>query len=196
MLEVAEQRPLEVTWRLISLAVLNGGTDSEPARTAYQPMIRTGTEIMRVLAATRELGNAQLGELYTCLGIRIHDKGRGSELFGPDATEDLHLELLSESLVAAGLPAELLEASGNPAYDASVRSETTEALARTGDDVGTPIITFDPDNPEQTSFFGPVLNRIPRGDEAVELFDLVGKLVTTPGLSEIKRSLRGAPEFG
>ncbi|MCB1010294.1 MAG: hypothetical protein KDB15_01395, partial [Microthrixaceae bacterium] len=119
-----------------------------------------------------------------------------SELFGPDATEDLHLELLSESLVAAGLPAELLEASGNPAYDASVRSETTEALARTGDDVGTPIITFDPDNPEQTSFFGPVLNRIPRGDEAVELFDLVGKLVTTPGLSEIKRSLRGAPEFG
>jgi hypothetical protein len=72
-----------------------------------------------------------------------------------------------------------------------LRAETAEALSRTGKDVGTPILTFEP--PEGPSFFGPVLSRVPRGPEALEIWDAVHRLATTPGLSELKRSIREKP---
>ena len=76
-----------------------------------------------------------------------------------------------------------------------LREETALALSRTGNDVGTPIITFAPGTIEETSFFGPVLNRIPRGAEAVEIWDTVEKLARVPGLFELKRTNRGRPDF-
>ncbi len=193
--EVASSRQLEVRWRLISLAVLNGGEGAPPPPPEYASAIRVGTELMRVMAAAKQLGNEQLGDLYTELGIRIHEKGAGSRILSADAPLDAHREIVAEALTAAGLPAELLGSLDDAGLDRTASEETAEALSRTGEDVGTPIITFDPDNPAESSFFGPVLNRIPRGDEAVELFDLVERLAATPGLSEIKRSLRGAPSF-
>ena len=62
-------------------------------------------------------------------------------------------------------------------------------------DVGSPIITFDTSRPEEASLFGPVINRIPRGDEALELWDALLVIARTPGIAELKRSLRGAPVF-
>src|SRR6478752_3283312 len=47
------------------------------------------------------------------------------------------------------------------------------ALSRTGPDVGTPILTFDPGSVTETSLFGPVISKAPKGDEALELFDAV-----------------------
>ena len=76
-----------------------------------------------------------------------------------------------------------------------VRAETELALSRTGEDVGTPIITWDLDRPDEASLFGPVINRIPRGDEALELWDALVVIARTPGIAELKRSLRGMPDF-
>jgi hypothetical protein len=104
-------------------------------------------------------------------------------------------ELVLPSLAVAGLPAAWGDAFDDRSHDAVVRQETTEALSRTGDDVGTPIITWDPDRPGESSLFGPVINRIPRGDEAVRLWDAVATVARTPGLAELKRSLRGGPDF-
>ena len=69
------------------------------------------------------------------------------------------------------------------------------ALQRTGRDVGTPILTFRPGRPDEGSFFGPVIARIPRGDEALRLWDAVEVVATTPGVAELKRSNRSAPVF-
>ena len=59
-------------------------------------------------------------------------------------------------------------------------------------ELGTPILTFGP--PDGPSFFGPVINRIPRGDDAVALWDFVSTAARFPGFSELKRSVRGKPE--
>ena len=74
-----------------------------------------------------------------------------------------------------------------------IRSETDEALALTGKDVGTPIIQFQP--PDGMAFFGPVISRLPAPDDAVRLWDHVAGLVTFPGFAELKRSLRERPQL-
>ena len=80
-------------------------------------------------------------------------------------------------------------------HDEHLRAETAVALERTGKDVGTPIITFRAGQPDASSFFGPVIARIPRGDEALRLWDAVEVIATTSGMAELKRSLRDRPRF-
>ena len=76
------------------------------------------------------------------------------------------------------------------------RTTSALALARTGKDVGTPIITFSPGADDEVSFFGPVIARIPRGEEALRIWDAFELLARTPGFAEIKRSARDRPAFG
>jgi hypothetical protein len=196
MVEVAEHRPLDVTWRLVSLAILNIDDDGNPPAPPYDRVIPIGTQNMRVLAAVaKDHDNAQFGALYTAIGERLHPGGRSSELFGDVATEGAHLGILAEALEEVGLPRNLIEVAADESLDQLVRAETAEALTRTGEDVGTPIITYDLDDPEGSSYFGPVFNRIPRGAEAVALFGAVAGLALTDGLAEMKRSNRGEPDF-
>jgi hypothetical protein len=56
-------------------------------------------------------------------------------------------------------------------------------------------LVFHPEKPNEASFFGPVISSIPRGAEALRLWDAVETLATTSGMAELKRSLRGAPSF-
>ena len=65
--------------------------------------------------------------------------------------------LIDSAVAAAGLPASLW--AGDEGYDVVLR-EAELALARTGKDVGTPIITFSPGGEDEVSFFGPVIARI------------------------------------
>ncbi len=193
MVETAEHRPLDITWRLISLAVLNEGEEQPPP---YDRVPLIGTENMRVLAAVaRAHTNTELGSLYSALGERLHTAGRSSELFGDDATDGAHLGLMSEALAETGLAASLIERAHDTSLDGFMRGETHEALSRTGDDVGTPVVTYDPADPMNTTYFGPVIDRIPRGEEAVALFEAVAGFALTDGVIEIKRTIRGDPRF-
>ena len=97
---------------------------------------------------------------------------------------------------ATGLPPSLVEAGEDEGYDVVLHEETEAALARTGKDVGTPIITFSPGADDEVSFFGPVIARIPRGEEALRIWDAFELLARTPGFAEIKRSARDRPAFG
>ena len=74
-----------------------------------------------------------------------------------------------------------------------VEAETDDALSRTGKDVGTPIIHFEP--PDGVAFFGPVISRLPTDEQAVELWDHVVALAGFPGFAEMKRSLRELPQL-
>jgi hypothetical protein len=98
-------------------------------------------------------------------------------------------------LADAGLPTEWAEHVHDDSYDSVIQEETELALKRTGKDVGTPILSFNPDSDEVSSFFGPVISNIPRGDEALRLWDAVETIATSSGMAELKRSLRAAPSF-
>ncbi len=91
------------------------------------------------------------------------------------------------------LPTALAEALEDESYDAEIRAETDEALAQTGKDVGTPIIHFEP--PSGVAFSGPVISRLPREDQSLELWNHVIGLARFPGFAEIKRSMRELPQL-
>ena len=92
----------------------------------------------------------------------------------------------------SGCPRTLADAATDERFDAAIRASTETAQERAGDDVGTPIITFGP--PSGPSFFGPVLSEVPRGDEAIALFEATRTLAEHRPFTEFKRSLRDLPD--
>lgn len=203
VVEVADQRDLDVTWRFISLAVLNAeAMDASDAAVAagekpsmprqYRPLTELGTRLLRVAAAVRaEMGNDGVATFYTAAGELVHPGGVSAELWNGGEPGDV----VNDVVTRAGLPARFADAADDPSWDEIVRTETELALARTGPDVGTPIITFDTARPDEATMFGPVISRIPRGQEALDLWDAMSVVATTPGMAEFKRSLRAMPVF-
>jgi hypothetical protein len=190
--EVARLRSLHVEWRPICLRIVNEQRNYEREFPAgYVNSHTAGQQALRVAAAVQQsVGNEAVGRLYTELGTRFHDQGRSvSEV------REGNFSLIPEAVTAAGLDASFADAMTDEGLDGILRSETDIALARTGKDVGTPIITFGPGDDDEASFFGPVINRIPRGDEALRIWDAVEFLARTPGFYELKRTTRERPVF-
>jgi 2-hydroxychromene-2-carboxylate isomerase len=187
MVEVQDLRHLDVDWRFISLRVVNEDKDYGKDFPAGYPVVHgLGLSLLRVAAAVREEhGREHLGDLYTELGNRIHVQRRRDELLERHGIVDV--------LATLGLPPELADATSDEGrWDAAVREDTATALSRAGKDVGTPVITFAP--PDGPSFFGPVISRIPRGQEALDLWDATERIARFPGFAELKRSLRESPQ--
>ena len=185
---VQAERDLKVRWRFISLKFLNEHRSDD-----YSDRHRAGhlmaLKILRVCHAAREAeGNDALGRLYTEIGTTMHVNGRRR-----DDSFDL-AETIRGCLKQADLDESLVEHLEDESHDAALREETELALSRTGPDVGTPIITFNPDTAGANSLFGPVMPKAPKGDEAVALWDAV---ITLAGsrVAELKRTLRGEISF-
>ena len=177
MLEVEQVRDVRVRWRAMSLYFLNKDRDKSPD---YQARVARGLPIGRVLiAAEQQVGPEALLPLYTALGERIHHE-----------KQELGRELVEASSAAAGLPANLVDAMGDPSYDEALLASHREAMDRVGDDVGTPTIAFN-----DSSFFGPVLSRIPRGEDAGVIWDGTIALARFPYFFEIKRTRVGELDF-
>lgn len=189
--EVQQIRSYDVQWRFISLKFLNAEKmDYSKMPEGYADVHAAGTKGLRVAARARaEAGNEAVGRVYTALGTSMHN-GNARDAFVSDARG--HMASL---LTAGGLPEGWADSVDDESFDNLIRAETSLALDRTGKDVGTPILTFRPGAADEGSFFGPVISRIPRGDEAVRLWDAVETLATTSGLAELKRSLRARPSF-
>ncbi len=188
--EVAEQRNLTVDWRFISLRLLNKAKDYEKDfPDGYIAGHGSGLKLLRVAAAIREAeGRAPMADLYTQFAGDIHVRGRRAEIV------DNYDAGFPEYLRSVGIAEKYLSAANDDTKDALLQAETDEALSRTGKDVGTPIISFVRSG-EMYSFFGPVISRVPRGEEALRLWDAVWELATFPGLAELKRTLRERPQL-
>lgn len=201
--EVIEHGELDVQWRFISLAVLNEEQlDADDAAVArgeeptlprvYRPLTDLGARLLDVAAALRDAeGNEAVGDFYTAFGTVLHTEGRSQDLWDGADPEPVFAELIA----AAGVSDEIVAASTDPQWAKVVRAESEQAIERTGKDVGTPIITFDVERPVESSMFGPVLSRIPRGDEAVRLFEATAVVARTEGFAELKRSNRAELDF-
>lgn len=173
---------LVVDWRLIALRFVNEHRDYDGDFSRYRETHERGLRLLRVAAAVREeLGRALLGPLYRELGAVIHIDKAPASLDDPRE--------LATVLERAEIPGRFADAAVDPAFDASVRRDTEEALERTGGDVGTPVLTFRP--PDGPSFFGPVIARVPSDDEtARRLWGAVTTLADFPEFAELKRNRR------
>lgn len=184
--EVTAARGLRVHWRFLSLHLLNSDRDYErDFPPGYFEVHVLGLRLLRVAAAVRSgFGDGGVGRFYRTVGTRIHVHGRQDELGS--------LRGVRSALASAGLPQEFAGATEDDRYDELVAEETALALARAGAGVGTPVLTFAP--PNGPSFFGPVVSRIPRGEEALQLWDATERIARFPGFAELKRAVRESPQ--
>jgi predicted DsbA family dithiol-disulfide isomerase len=185
---VQQLRNYEVSWKFISLRMVNAER-GYGGNSGYELIHNAGLSSLRVASAARaQGGNASVAAVYTALGNAIHIGGRREELVNDPKS------FLLSIVADAGLSAEVAAAFEDSSHDEVIRFETEEALSRTGKDVGTPILTFNPQSANESSLFGPVISKAPRGDEALKLWDAV-QTIAESGVAEIKRSLRAAPQF-
>jgi protein-disulfide isomerase-like protein with CxxC motif len=177
VLEVVPQRSLEVTWHVMSLAVLNEGRDLSPD---YRKRMDAAWGPVRVLiAAEQRYGNDVLLPLYTAMGNRFHLQH-----------QPIETATVQSALEDASLPGDLVVAMDSSDYDQVLRASHKDGIDRVGQEVGTPIISVN-----GAAFFGPVVTPMPRGEAAARLWDGVVLVSGTDGFYEIKRTRDRRPMF-
>ena len=169
--EARQVRPIEVTWKFLSLLELNRATAGENPRDTH--LASYGA--FPVLALARErAGNEAVDRLYRALGQARHE--RGEWLADPDVIE--------RALVEADLdPAWRTEAAARPELEQQVLAEHHDAISRLRA-TAVPTISID----GQRAFFGPVITAVPSGEEAGEFWDHLSWLARRPDFFEYKKA--------
>jgi predicted DsbA family dithiol-disulfide isomerase len=176
-LEVGHVRDVDGRWHVMSLAHLNKDKDISAE---YRELLRPAWGPVRVLiAAQQRHGEGVLRPMYDAFGERIHLQKR-----------PIDRELIAEVVAEVGLEADLVDAMDDASYDAAVAESHHEGMDAVGDDVGTPTIHIN-----GSAFFGPVLSRIPRGEDAGRLWDGAVAVAAFPYFFELKRTRTGELDF-
>lgn len=177
IVEVAPQRAVAVTWMPFSLYLKNNVAERERP----EPALEATHRMLRVVAAVADSDPASVGPLYTELGSRIHH----------DQIAPANIEV-ADVLQRCGLDHQLAHAAEETSRDGQIRASMDRALALVGDDVGTPVISFN----GAAGYFGPVMTPAPTGEAALRLFDSLAVLASLDGFYELKRTRDRGPMVG
>jgi len=182
LLEVEQQRDIDLRYHVMSLRMLNEHRIVDPG---YRASVDAATGPSRVATAVvTSHGPGEFRTWHTAFGTRIFDRWRYPDRAEYDAAARL-------ALLDAGLPETLADAADIDDHDAALRRSHDEAVGPVGVDAGTPIVHID-----GMAYFGPVLNAVPRGTDALRIFDGVCLLATSPDFFELKRTRTTPPTFG
>jgi protein-disulfide isomerase-like protein with CxxC motif len=177
LVAVQDVRPVDVSFNVMSLAVLNDGRDLPPE---YVEFLKHAWAPVRVLTAARvQHGDEVVQPLYEAMGTRFHVQGR----------QDVH-EVIGEALAEVGLPAELAAVGSSSEFDDELTRTHHAGMDAVGEDVGTPVIHVG-----DVAFFGPVVTPAPKGEAAGRLWDGVLAVASTDGFFELKRTRTRDPIF-
>ena len=105
-------------------------------------------------------GSEALDRLYSSFGRLVH---------GGTSSVDIAVVL-----VDAGLPTDMAEAARTDRHDDLVRTLHHAALRLVGPHVGTLIVAVDLGDGRRPAWSGPVVSRMPRGEDAGRLWDGCG----------------------
>lgn len=197
--QVARQVEIQPVWRFISLAMLNDEMKNLDSAKGHA----VGHKMLRVAAAAKSAhGEEVLGALYEAMGNQMWETA--PQVDAPvegdamsDAMSEHHQTVFADLpniLAAVNLPADLLDAAEDTAYDAELQASTDEAMERTGGNVGTPILSWG--EAGGPAFFGPIITSTPSDEDAVKLWDAVSTMATFNGFAELKRSMRDPLDNG
>ncbi|TMR91528.1 DsbA family protein [Nonomuraea basaltis] len=181
LLEVEKVRPIEPRWRIMSLHFLN--EDKDVPDDYKQRAARAMGSVRTVAAAAAKHGEEVVGPMYTELGTRLHNQGMGKQ---PERLR----EVIEGALEAVGLDRGLADAMGSEEWDDDIRVSHDEGINLVGQEVGTPIIRVGPN-----AFFGPVITKIIRGEDAGRLWDGVLAVTAFEDFFELKRTRTRRPAF-
>jgi len=175
--EVRKVRPVDVTWRLFSLEVVNRKEGTEPD---YQ---NGGSwAALRTLALVRRQGgNEAVEKLYLTLGAAQHGRKESIK----------QLDVLREGAKKADLDPAIVDAAlADESTIHDVLADHEEAVRRYRA-FGVPTIAIEG---LDVGFYGPIIQFVPRGEEAGEMWDHMAWALRQPNLFELKRD-RGAVKW-
>lgn len=185
--EVEKVRDIDLTYSPMSLAVLNEGRDELPED--YRRSMEAAWGPALVAAALQLSEPQKVDAYYTAIGTLIHDQGEGHKQ-GDGAYDDI----IASALAAAGASDTYLDATHRRgdeegSVEKELRAFQARAMDKVGNDVGTPVVELG-----GHAFFGPVITRVPKGEEAGALFDAAVTLGSYDHFFELKRSRTESPD--
>ena len=177
MLEVEKVRDVKTVFHVMSLSVLNDGRDLPEDYLAH--MKDAWLPARAALLVEQRHGSEKLRDFYTEIGTRFHLR---QEPKTPD--------VVRAALAAVGADEDIADLAQTDAFDDDLRRSHHEGMDPVGDEVGTPTIAIN-----GVAFFGPVITKTPRGEEAGKLWDASVTFASYPHFWELKRTRTEPPEF-
>ena len=168
--EARKIRPIDFTWRFFSLEVVNRKEGVTPD---YQ---NDGSwAAHRTLAlARRQSGNEAVERLYLSLGAARHGHGENIK----------QVDVIRAAAKQADLDPGIVDAAlADDSTIQDVLADHEEAVQRYRA-FGVPTIAIEGSN---VGFYGPIIQHVPRGEDAGELWDYTAWALRQPNLFELKR---------
>jgi predicted DsbA family dithiol-disulfide isomerase len=168
--EAREVRPLELSWGFFSLAEVNRAAGNPPRERHLQ----SATPFRIMALARRQHGAEAVDRLYLAFGHAHHDQKQN---IGQP-------EVITAALDEAGFDRGLLDAAlAEAALEQELQDEHAALAARGAFGVPTLETTTG-----VSPLYGPIIDQVPTGEAAGELWDHTAWLLAQPHVYEFKRA--------